>query len=109
MVLLGVLGYADGLDAAQVAALPRYHHQWEPDVIAVERDALPAATIAQLRAMGHTVQVPGEEGGGRRSSDSWGNLNTVEWDRRAGVLRAASDPRNPVGRGAVLLEATRVH
>src|SRR5690606_3506645 len=102
MVLLGILGYADGLDAAQVAALPRYHHQWLPDVIGIERDALPADVVARLRAMGHDVLVPGEANDGRRSSDSWGNMNTVEWDRRANVLRAASDPRNPVGKGEVL-------
>jgi gamma-glutamyltranspeptidase/glutathione hydrolase len=102
MVLLGVLGYADGLDAQAVAALPRYHHQWLPDVVETERDALPADVVAALRAMGHDVLVPGEDSHGRRSSDSWGNMNTVEWDRAAGVVRAASDPRNPVGKAAVL-------
>ena len=30
-VLLGILGYDDGLSAQQVAALPRFHHQWWPD------------------------------------------------------------------------------
>ncbi|GAB1407021.1 gamma-glutamyltransferase [Thermomonas brevis] len=101
MVLLGMLGYADGLDAAQVAALPRYHHQWMPDVLGTERDALPTEVVTQLRAMGHDVLVPGEDKQGRRSSDAWGNMNTVEWDRKAGVLRAASDPRNPEGKGEV--------
>ena len=101
MVLLGVLGYADGLDAAQVAALPRYHHQWQPDVLGTERNALPADVVARLRAMGHDVLVPGEDNAGRRSSDSWGNMNTVEWDRAANRLRAASDPRNPVGKATV--------
>ncbi len=101
MVLLGMLGYADGLDAAQVAALPRYHHQWMPDALGIERDALPTGVVAQLRAMGHDVLVPGEDNQGRRSSDAWGSMNTVEWDRGAGVLRAASDPRNPEGKGQV--------
>jgi gamma-glutamyltranspeptidase/glutathione hydrolase len=36
MVLLGILGYDDGLSAQQVAALPRYHHQWLPDLIEAE-------------------------------------------------------------------------
>ena len=101
MVLLGMLGYADGLNAAQVAALPRYHHQWMPDALGIERDALPTGVVAQLRAMGHDVLVPGEDNQGRRSSDAWGSMNTVEWDRGAGVLRAASDPRNPEGKGQV--------
>ena len=98
MVLLGVLGYADGLDAQHVAALPRYHHQWLPDEISTERNALPADVIAALRAMGHTVSAPEEAADGRRSSDVWGNLQTVEWDRRDNTLHGGTDPRNPVGR-----------
>ena len=104
MVLLGALGYADGLDAQAVAALPRYHHQWMPDGIGAERDALPDDVIAALRAMGHTVITPKDATDGRRSSDAWGNLQTVEWDKRTNTLRGGSDPRNPVGRAIVLPE-----
>jgi gamma-glutamyltranspeptidase/glutathione hydrolase len=105
MVLLGALGYADGLDAQAVAALPRYHHQWMPDGVGIERNALQEDVIAALRALGHNVITPKETTDGRRSSDSWGNLQTVEWDKRANVLRGGSDPRNPVGRAIVLPQA----
>ena len=105
MVLLGVLGYADGLNAQQVAALPRYHHQWLPDALSIEAGALPAATIQALRQMGHTVNVPGEANDGRRSSDSWGNLQTVLWNRTDNTLDGGTDPRNPVGKAEVLLPA----
>lgn len=101
MVLLGVLGYADGLDAQQVAALPRYHHQWLPDVVDTERDALPDDVIAALRAMGHVVTTPKDVAGGQRSSDTWGNLQTVEWNLRDNTLHGGSDPRNPVGEAKV--------
>lgn len=104
MVLLGILGFDAGLDAQQVAALPRYHHQWLPDAIGIEKDALSAETIKQLREMGHTVIVPGEVRG-QRSSDAWGNLQAVEWDVGSGQLRAGSDPRNPVGKGEVKAKA----
>ena len=104
MVLLGILGFDAGLDAQQVAALPRYHHQWLPDAIGIEKDALSVDAIAKLRAMGHTVIVPGEVRG-QRSSDAWGNLQAVEWDATTGQLRAGSDPRNPVGKGAVKASA----
>ena len=107
MVLLGALGYADGLDAQAVAALPRYHHQWMPDGIGAERDALPDDVIAALRAMGHTVITPKDATDGRRSSDAWGNLQTVEWNKRTNTLRGGSDPRNPVGRAIVLPEEKR--
>ena len=102
MVLLGIRGYADGLDAPQVAALPRYHHQWMPDALGIERDALPADVVAALRAMGHVVVVPGEDNQGRRSSDAWGNMNTVLWDRRDNTLSGGSDPRTNTGKARVV-------
>ena len=102
MVLLGILGYADGLDAPQVAALPRYHHQWMPDALGIERNALPAVVVSALRAMGHIVVVPGEDNQGRRSSEAWGNMNTVLWDKRANTLSGGSDPRSNVGKSRVV-------
>ncbi len=92
-VLLGILGYDDGLSAQQVAALPRFHHQWLPDVISAEAGALDPDTVKALEAMGHTVNA-GEH--------TWGNLQTVEWDKRTNTLSGGSDPRNPVGMAAVL-------
>jgi gamma-glutamyltranspeptidase/glutathione hydrolase len=104
MVLLGILGFDDGLDARQVVALPRYHHQWLPDVIQMESDAISPDAIRALQAMGHRLQVAGNTApGGIGSSHVWGNMNAVEWNRRAGTLQAASDPRNPVGEGKVVL------
>lgn len=108
MVLLGILGYDDGLTAQQVAALPRYHHQWLPDEISAETGALSVDTIKQLQAMGHKIDLPGDSAeGGRGSSHVWGNLQTVEWDRRSNVLSGGSDPRNPVGSAAVSAAASR--
>lgn len=94
-VLLGILGYDAGLDAKEVAALPRFHHQWMPDVISIEPGALDAGVIAELEAMGHTVNA---------RESTWGNLQTVAWDKRANTLSVGSDPRNPVGEGEVLLQ-----
>jgi len=95
MVLLGVLGYADGLGAQAVAALPRYHHQWKPDVVQAETGAFDPAVAARLRAMGHVLQMPEDAVSGRASSHVWGNLQTVMWDRRRGALEAGGDPRHP--------------
>ena len=92
---LGILGYDDGLNAQQVAALPRFHHQWWPDVISAEAGALDPATVKALQAMGHTVNA---------GEPTWGNLQTVEWDRRSNTLSGGSDPRNPVGKADVLLQ-----
>src|SRR5690606_21675055 len=102
MVLLGVLGYDAGLSAADVAALPRYHHQWMPDAIQAESGTFDAATAQALRAMGHTVVRPEDEASeGRRSSDAWGSFQTVAWDIAGHRLEAGTDPRNPVGKADV--------
>ena len=102
MVLLGILGYDAGLDAQQVAALPRYHHQWWPDTIDAEPKAFSMVTAKALQAMGHKLELPPDEAaGGRGSSHVWGNLQTVEWDRRRNLLGGGSDPRNPVGSAEV--------
>jgi len=98
MVLLGILGYDAGLDAQQVAALPRYHHQWLPDEISAETGAFSPEVVKQLLAMGHKIDLPGDAAaGGRGSSHVWGNLQTVEWNRSTNTLSGGSDPRNPVG------------
>ncbi|MCB1559732.1 MAG: gamma-glutamyltransferase [Xanthomonadales bacterium] len=92
MVLLGMLGFDDGLDPQAVTALPRYHHQWLPDVILAESDALDADTIQALEAMGHTVVV---------REDSWGNMHALSWNRASGEVKAGSDPRHPEAKASV--------
>lgn len=99
MVLLGVLGFDAGLSAQEVTALPRYHHQWLPDVIEAENGAISAEAAQRLQAMGHTLSGSGKKALG--SSDPWGNLQAVEWDKRTDTLLAGSDPRNAVGAGEV--------
>jgi gamma-glutamyltranspeptidase/glutathione hydrolase len=94
-VLLGILGYDDGMGAQQVAAKPRIHHQWMPDVITAEQGALSPETVKALEAMGHKVNA-GEK--------PWGNLQTVSWDKRANTLEGGTDPRNPVGKAEVLVK-----
>lgn len=104
MVLLGILGYADGLGAQQVAALPRFHHQWMPDRIQAEPGAIPPAARVRLEAMGHALDLPPDEVQAGASSHVWGNLQTVSWDRATGTLEGGTDPRNPVGSAEIVLE-----
>ncbi|MFC0678946.1 gamma-glutamyltransferase [Lysobacter korlensis] len=97
-VLLAILAYDTGLTAQQVAALPRIHHQWLPDVISAEPGALGPEVIAALKAMGHTVNA---------GESTWGNLQTVAWDKASGELTGGTDPRNPVGSALVLMRPER--
>ncbi|WP_425500976.1 gamma-glutamyltransferase [Pseudoxanthomonas gei] len=107
MVLLGILGYDAGLSPQQVSALPRYHHQWLPDVISAESGAFSTQVADALKAMGHEVDLPGDTAaGGRGSSHVWGSLQTVMWDRKAGTLSGGSDPRNPVAEARVVEQAS---
>ena len=92
-VLLGILGYEQGLDSTQVAALPRYHHQYLPDTILEEPGTLSAATKHALAAMGHTTTP---------DSSILVLTHAVDWDRRSDTLHAGADPRNPVGAGKVV-------
>jgi gamma-glutamyltranspeptidase/glutathione hydrolase len=95
-VLLGILGYDDGLTPQQVAALPRFHHQWMPDTISAEAGALSPETVKQLQAMGHAVNA---------GEPIWGNLQTVQWDRRTNTLSGGSDPRRE-GKTDMLMQDT---
>jgi gamma-glutamyltranspeptidase/glutathione hydrolase len=84
MVLLGTLNYMDGMNAADIVKYPHYHHQYLPDVVDYEPDALTDAEIKELQAMGHTLKVSGRK---------WGNMQVITWDFATGKVEAASDPR----------------
>jgi len=94
MVLLGMLGIEQGLSSEQIVALPRFHHQYLPDEIFTEPDALTPDTIKMLEAMGHKVTP---------SKTRWTTLmHSVDWDVRSNVLNAGADPRNEVGSAIVV-------
>jgi gamma-glutamyltranspeptidase / glutathione hydrolase len=90
MVLLATLDWLDGRSAKEIVAAPRIHHQYQPDVLAHERDALSAADMAELTKRGHQL----------RQRETWGNLQVVTRDAATGAVEAASDPRG-VGTGGV--------
>jgi gamma-glutamyltranspeptidase/glutathione hydrolase len=91
MVLLGALEFAQGSGPEAWVTRPRFHHQYLPDEVQAEPGALSPEVIRGLEARGHTV---------RELSDPYGNMQAVLWDRRAGRVEAASDPR---GEGAALV------
>ena len=63
---------------------PRFHHQWLPDVISVEKDGLPPVTVDALKAMGYTVRFGGKQG----------TAHSIFFDRKTGTLVGAPDPRD---------------
>ncbi len=60
--LLGLIGVLDfGLSVEAAMGSPRFHHQWSPDEVKVER-ALPAAVRDELRRRGHKLTEVGTLG-----------------------------------------------
>ena len=84
MVFLASLAWFDGADATTMVSLPRIHHQYSPDRIGYEGDALTAEQVAELEALGHSLA---------RARGEFGNMHVVTWDFATGSVDAASDPR----------------
>ena len=97
MVLLGLLGIEQGMDPAQIAAMPRYHHQYLPDRIFAEPGAFSPEAAARLQAMGYTID---------QAATPWTSLlHAVDWDLKSNTLRGGADPRNPPGSATVVLKS----
>jgi gamma-glutamyltranspeptidase/glutathione hydrolase len=92
MVLLGILDFMNGNGPESWVSLPRYHHQYMPDKVFAEKDAFSAEEIAELEAMGHTVEV---------RKRRWGNMHGVMWNRKTGEVTAGSDSRSDAGKAIV--------
>ncbi|MBI3776114.1 MAG: gamma-glutamyltransferase [Gammaproteobacteria bacterium] len=91
MVLLATLEFARGGNAANMVALPRLHHQFVPDQVFYEADALNPGQRAMLEKRGHRLE---------QTADRFGDMQAIVWERDTGV-NAASDPR---GRGAARVQ-----
>ena len=86
IVFLASLAWIDGADASSMASNPRFHHQYFPDRLMFEPDALSAEEQATLASFGHNLMPS-------RQLRGIGNLQIVTWDRHSGTVDAASDPR----------------
>ena len=86
IVFLASLAWTEGADAATMASNPRFHHQYFPDRLMFEPDALTDGEEEALQGLGHNMARTRQLRGN-------GNLQIVTWDRRSGEVDAASDPR----------------
>lgn len=99
MVLEGILA-ATGLDptagggAQDWVAAGRFHHQYLPDEVVTEPDALSPAVRRSLERRGHRFST---------AERPYGNMQLVRWRRAQRQVEAASDPRG-IG-AAVVIEA----
>src|SRR5271155_2623160 len=82
--LLSVLNWMRlGMDAQAAINAPRFHHQWLPDVIVMEKD-FPASMEAALNAQGYTTRRRGHIG----------LVNAIGIDPQTGERLGAADPRD---------------
>jgi gamma-glutamyltranspeptidase/glutathione hydrolase len=80
-VILNVIDFRTELQAAVNA--PRCHHQWTPDVLHCETEALAADIRANLLRRGHVVET----------SRPRGDIQVILFDSEAGLVRGAADAR----------------
>ena len=93
MVLLAALEFAHGRGGVQDwVGMPRFHHQYLPDVVEYEPGAFSADAARELAARGHVLK-PREAG--------YGNMQAIVWYKKTQRVEAASDPR---GEGRAVLE-----
>ncbi len=91
MVLLAALDFAKGNGPDSWVQVPRFHHQFMPDVIEYEKGAMTADEITGLTAMGHQM---------KEARYNYGDMHAVQWNKTTHQLTAASDRRGE-GRAAV--------
>jgi gamma-glutamyltranspeptidase/glutathione hydrolase len=92
MVIQAALAFHQGASADEMVSRGRIHHQYLPDRVQYEPDALSPKEIIRLHLKGHTLKPHGR---------TWGNMHAVVIDKTNGSLSAASDPRGE-GKAAVI-------
>jgi gamma-glutamyltranspeptidase / glutathione hydrolase len=84
MVLLGVLDFAKGNNPDSWVRVPRFHHQYIPDVIEYEKAAFSCDELPKLAALGHKF---------KETKRNYGDMQAVQLHKITHALTAASDPR----------------
>lgn len=92
MVLLAILDFAQDGTPESMVSLPRYHHQYLPDVIQHEENTFTDNELEILTKMGHEFKQIGRQ---------YGNMQVVLWNKQSNQVFAASDPR---GEGQALVK-----
>ncbi len=90
-VINDFLSVADGgLNIQQAVDAPRFHHQYLPDTLSLE-PGFPNETLAQLRAMGYSVDT---------EKETWSDSECIVVDSKTGELQGGQDHRHHFGKAA---------
>jgi gamma-glutamyltranspeptidase/glutathione hydrolase len=91
-VLMGIVDY--GLNLQEAVNAPRFHNQWLPDVVNVEKTVSPD-TLNLLRKMGYKVQIGLGDGD---THGYWSDAECIAVDEKTGQRLGATDARNSHGK-----------
>ncbi len=80
-VLLDVVDFK--MNVQEAVDAPRFHHQWSPDVVSMEKDRFAPDLLSALGALGHTT----------KSATPMGEVYAIAVDPASGERTGASDPR----------------
>lgn len=84
-VLLSIVNVVDyGMTIQEAVSAPRFHQQWQPDVLTIER-AIPEDVREGLRRRGHVIDV---------SPRDWSSAQAIQLEPKAGLHLGGSDPRS---------------
>src|SRR5246500_5516735 len=92
-VLMGVVDY--GMSIQEAVNAPRFHNQWLPDVVNVEKWFSPD-TLGTLGKMGYKVQIGLHDG--QDVSPYWSDAECIAIDEKTGERLGATDGRNRRGK-----------
>ena len=87
----------NGLDIQQVADAPRFHHQFLPDRLDLEKK-FPVAPAEALAAMGYTTNRM--QAADDKSPGVWGDSELIAVDPKTGDLLGGHDSRRTYGKAA---------
>jgi len=87
----------NGLNVQQAADAPRFHHQYLPDVLQVEK-AFPLSVLDTLKAAGYAVSRNDEAD--EKNPGVWGDSEMIYIDPKTGVLMGGQDQRHKFGKAA---------
>lgn len=82
MVLLGLLDI-NAFNPQQWVNLPRFHHQYLPDIVQFEKSAFSPDLQKKLIDAGHHV----------KQVNDYGNMHALIWEHTSGMIKAAADGR----------------
>jgi gamma-glutamyltranspeptidase/glutathione hydrolase len=87
----------NGLTVQQAADAPRFHHQYLPDRLDLEKK-FPRDIADQLKAEGYTVNQAAEFD--EKTSGVWGDSELIAIDPKTGIITGGQDQRRHFGKAA---------